>query len=89
MQGEQKQQKKLDLVIVHGRATPIDHFLKIDTSALESHNTVMVVTTCDSYLVLDQDAWSVARAFGLRPPAAPVTAEPGPVAIADKQKGKK
>ena len=76
---EAEQNLGLRMFDLLGVGYPMDHILKIDTRALESHKTVMVVTSSDAFMVHDEAAVSVAKVFGLRkaePVGAPAPAAP-------------
>jgi hypothetical protein len=61
------------MIVVNKRMVPIDHVLELDLSALESHRTVVLVTTTGHLQVHDADALKLAEIFGaqLAPPPAP------------------
>ncbi|HTB10952.1 MAG TPA: hypothetical protein VK752_05250 [Bryobacteraceae bacterium] len=55
------------LITAQGKSIPLDHVLKIDTSALESHRTILIHTTTGAEMFHDEVALALARAFNLRP----------------------
>ena len=57
------------MITADKRSIPLDHVLKIDTSALESHRTILIHTTTGAEMFHDEVALDLARAFALRPPA--------------------
>jgi hypothetical protein len=75
------------MVTARGQSIPLDHVLKIDTTALESHKTILVHTTSGTDMFHDEVALDLARAFGLRPPAgAPGASDQAPGPVAAKRK---
>lgn len=57
------------MITADQRSIPLDHVLKIDTSALESHKTILIHTTTGAEMFHDEVALELARLFQLRPPA--------------------
>ena len=74
MQNEQLLQKNpfpVMISVAGGRAINVDHFLQIETQALESHRTILVHTTTGAYMFHDDVAMDLVVAFGLRKAAEP------------------
>lgn len=88
MQGEQKSPFPM-MLNVGGRGIPFDHVLEVNTTALESHKTVLITTTSGTCMVHDDAALEVARMFGMREAAEATPAAPQESGVRSQKPGGK